>query len=191
CHATFSLSTLPWPPSPTAVPRSVPCLSQRPGVNITPAIAPDGTIYSVTVAHNPFASRYAYIVAFNSDLSVKWTASLRDRLHDGCGGLVPIAPTHAPQAHSCPLRAHPCVHPATNALPAGRLIDQSSSSPVVTPDGGVIYGAYTRYNYARGHMFRFDANGVFRGAYDFGWDSTPAIDTHDGTYSIVIKDNHY
>ena len=48
------------------------CLSQRPGVNITPAIAPDGTIYSVTVAHNPFASRYAYIVAFNPDLSVKW-----------------------------------------------------------------------------------------------------------------------
>src|SRR5262245_19797719 len=77
CHGTFSSSTLPWPPSPTAVPRTVPCLSQRPGLNITPAIAPDGTIYSVTVAHSPFASRYAYIVAFNPDLSVKWTASLR------------------------------------------------------------------------------------------------------------------
>src|SRR5262249_21501569 len=191
CHGTFSSSTLPWPPSPTAVPRTVPCLSQRPGLNITPAIAPDGTIYSVTVAHSPFASRYAYIVAFNPDLSVKWTASLRDRLHNGCGGLVPIATTNTPQANSCRFGANPGVDPATNELPAGRVIDQSSSSPVVTPDGGVIYGAYTRYNYARGHMFHFDAHGAFVAAYDFGWDSTPAIYSHDGTYSIVIKDNHY
>src|SRR5215467_2817001 len=36
CHAVFGLSQLPWPPSPTATPRTVPCLSQRPGVNITP-----------------------------------------------------------------------------------------------------------------------------------------------------------
>ena len=40
-------------------------------------------------------------------------------------------------------------------------------------------------------MFRFDAGGNFMAAYDFGWDSTPAIHAHDGTYSIVIKDNHY
>jgi hypothetical protein len=69
CKTTLSLSQLPWPPSPTATPRTVPCLSQRPGVNITPAIAPDGAIYSVTVAHNVFASRNADIVAFNPDLS--------------------------------------------------------------------------------------------------------------------------
>ena len=62
---------------------------------------------------------------------------------------------------------------------------------MVTPDGGVIYGSYTRYNYARGHMFRFDSRGNFVAAYDFGWDSTPAIYPHNGTYSIVIKDNHY
>jgi len=62
---------------------------------------------------------------------------------------------------------------------------------VVTPDGGVIYGAYTAYNYARGHMFRFERNGNFAAAYDFGWDSTPAIYPHNGTYSIIIKDNHY
>src|SRR4030095_3365803 len=31
----------------------------------------------------------------------------------------------------------------------------------------------------------------FMAAYDFGWDSTPAIFEHDGTYSIVLKDNHY
>ena len=40
---SFSTSTLPWPPSPTATPRIVLCLSQRPGLSITPAVAPDGT----------------------------------------------------------------------------------------------------------------------------------------------------
>ena len=33
--------------------------------------------------------------------------------------------------------------------------------------------------------------GQFQGAFDFGWDSTPAIYQHGGTYSVVIKDNHY
>ena len=195
CKGTFnpSISTqaLPWPPSTTATPRTITCLSQRPGVNITPAIAPDGTIYSVTVAHNPFASRYAYVVAFNPNLTLKWTASMRDRLNDGCGVLVPIATSNTPQANTCRFGANPGVDPATNEKPAGRVIDQSSSSPVVTPDGGVIYGSYTRYDFARGHMFRFDKDGNFKAAYNFGWDSTPAIYQHSGTYSVVIKDNHY
>jgi outer membrane protein assembly factor BamB len=156
-------------------------------VNITPAIAPDGTIYSVTVAHNPFASRFAYVVAFNPNLTVKWTASMRNRIHDGCGVLLTIGLPGGCRAGT-PANG---VDPATNEAPAGRVIDQSSSSPVVTPDGGVIYGSYTRYNYARGHMFRFDRNGNFAAAYDFGWDSTPAIYPHFGSYSIVIKDNHY
>jgi hypothetical protein len=166
-------------------------LSQRPGLNITPAIAPDGTIYSVTVAHNAFASRYAYVVAFNANLSLKWSASLRDRLNDGCGVLVPIATNPSPEANTCRFGANFGVDPATNQEPAGRVIDQSSSSPVVTPDGGVIYGAFTFYDHERGHMFRFNADGTFAAAYHFGWDSTPAIYTHNGTYSIVIKDNHY
>jgi hypothetical protein len=156
-------------------------------VNITPAIAQDGTIYSVTVAHNPFASRFAYVVAFNPNLTVKWTASMRNRIHDGCGVLLTIGLPGGCRAGT-PANG---VDPATNEAPAGRVIDQSSSSPVVTPDGGVIYGSYTRYNYARGHMFRFDRNGNFAAAYDFGWDSTPAIYPHFGSYSIVIKDNHY
>jgi hypothetical protein len=187
CNATFGTSTLPWPPSPTATPRTVTCLSQRPGVNITPAIAPDGTVYSVSVAHNPFASRYAYVLAFDSDLNLKWTASMRDRIHDGCGVLLPIGVPGGCRAGQ-PANG---VDPATNEAPAGRVIDQSSSSPVVTPDGGVIYGSYTRYNFARGHMFRFDRFGNFQSAFDFGWDSTPAIYQHNGTYSVVIKDNHY
>src|SRR5262249_40189055 len=121
CFAVFSLSDLPWPPSPTAVPRTVPCLSQRPGVNIAPAVAPDGTIYSVTVAHNPVGSRYAYVLAFHPDLSLKWTSSLRDRLNDGCGGLVPIATGPAPQENTCRYGANFGVDPATNQMPAGRV----------------------------------------------------------------------
>jgi hypothetical protein len=38
---------------------------------------------------------------------------------------------------------------------------------------------------------RFDSLGNFAGAFDFGWDSTPAIYLHGSTYSILIKDNHY
>jgi hypothetical protein len=71
------------------------------------------------------------------------------------------------------------------------VLDLSTSSPVVLPDGSVLYGAFTAYNYSRGHLFRFDGAGRFGGAYDFGWDVTPAISAHGGTYSIVIKDNHY
>ena len=202
CNAAFGTSTLPWPPSPTAKPRQVPCLSQRPGVNITPAIAPDGTIYSVTVSHNLFSSRYSFVVAINPDLTLKWAASMRDRLHDGCnndagnfpGALLPKNGTPG----GCRAGANPGVDPATNEAPAGRVIDQSSSSPVVAPDGSVLYGSYTRYNYARGQLFRFSASGEFMAAYDFGWDSTPAILTRgefddDATprFSVVIKDNHY
>jgi len=38
---------------------------------------------------------------------------------------------------------------------------------------------------------RFSASGQFLGAFGFGWDVTPAIYPHNGTYSVVIKNNHY
>jgi outer membrane protein assembly factor BamB len=38
---------------------------------------------------------------------------------------------------------------------------------------------------------KFDRNGDYAGAFDFGWDVTPAIYEHDATYSIVTKDNGY
>jgi hypothetical protein len=28
-------------------------------------------------------------------------------------------------------------------------------------------------------------------AYDFGWDITPAVYEHDGTWSVIVKDNFY
>ena len=54
CQGTFfnlgdNGASLPWPPSPDAVPPPQPCGSQRPGVNIAPAVAPDGTIYTVSL----------------------------------------------------------------------------------------------------------------------------------------------
>jgi len=185
CLGAFSNSELPWPPSRTAIPPSIPCGSQRPGINVGPAIAGDGTIYTVSRAH--FNSRWAYIVAINPDLSPKWSASLRDRFNDGCDVLLPPSGTPG----GCKQGAMTGVDPSDNTVGAGRVIDDSSSSPAVAPDGSVIYGAYTRYNYMQGHLMHFDSAGVFLDAYRFGWDITPAIYPHDGSYSIVTKENHY
>jgi hypothetical protein len=193
CSSEFARNERPWPPSPDATTPTFPCGSQRPGVNVAPAIAPDGTIYSVSRAHG--SERYGYIVAFTPDLALKWAASLRGHLQDGCnddagtfpGSLLPANGTPG----GCRTGANPGVDPATNEAPAGRVTDVSSSSPVLAPDGSVLYGAFTAYNGSRGHLFRFGAGGDFAATYDFGWDLTPAIYPHDGTFSIVIKDNHY
>jgi hypothetical protein len=83
------------------------------------------------------------------------------------------------------------VDPATNDLPAGEIWDITTSSPVVLPDGAILFGTATTYNYFRGHLFKFSAQGMPLAAYDFGWDSTPAIFAHGDSYSILIKDNHY
>ena len=91
----------------------------------------------------------------------------------------------------CRLGAHPGVDFQTNELPAGRLVDHASSTPVIAPDGSILFGAYTSYNAERGHLMRFDATGAFLNSYDFGWDTTPTIWEHDQTFSIILKDNHY
>lgn len=188
CRGIFTNAELPWPPTPTATPASsAPCYSQRPGINIAPAVAQDGTIYSVSRGHGSFGAQYAYLIAFNPDLSLKWAASLRDKLNDGCGVLLPIGGPNGCRAGT-PANG---VDPSTNAPPAGIVLDESSASPTVAPDGSVLYGAYTRYNYSRGHMFHFSAKGEYLNAFDFGWDTTPAIYEHDGTYSVVLKENNY
>lgn len=191
CQGTFSTADLPWPPSPTAVPPTIACGLNRVALNIAPAIAPDGTIYSITRSH--FDSRYGFLVAVNPDLTPKWASSLRDRFNDGCG--VPVSsggvlpPNGAPGG--CRAGANLGVDPATNRPGAGRVLDDSSSAPTIAPDGSIFYGAYSRYNYAQGHLMHFAADGSYLGAYNFGWDSTVAIYSHSGTYSVVIKDNHY
>jgi len=196
CLGAFSDTQLPWPPSPTAVPPASPCGTMRPALNAAPAIAADGTIYTVTRTHLlDGINRYGGIAAVNPDLTPKWWTSFRDRLNDGCnndagtfpGSLLPANGTPG----GCRLGSTPGVDPAANTRPGARVLDDASSSITVTPDGSLLYGAYTRYDFARGHLLKFDANGQFVTSYSFGWDSTPAIYEHGSTYSIVIKDNEY
>lgn len=188
CPGRFSSEALPWPPTPTTKPALRRCGAQRPGVNVAPAVAPDGTIYTISRAH--FSSLTGYLVAVNSNLTPKWQASLQRRLSDGCGVLIPIA-GNTTTPNTCRPGATAGVDPTTNELGTGEVTDLSSSSPTVLPDGGVLYGAINSYNGFRGHLLKFDANGNYVNAYDFGWDSTPAVWPHQGTYSIIIKDNHY
>jgi hypothetical protein len=208
CYNAFGTASLPWPPSADAIPPQVTCGLQRVALNIAPAIASDGTIYSVTRSH--FISRYGYLVALNGDLTLKWAASLRGDdtvpgnyfsggyFTDGCGDGTPgfwLPADGTPggcrdlgPAGNATTRGR---DPATNRLGGGRVLDDSSSTPTVAPDGSILYGAYSRYNYAQGHLMRFSATGQFLGAFGFGWDVTPAIYAHDGTYSVMIKNNHY
>lgn len=199
CLSVFTDSQLPWPPSATALPGTEPCGLQRVGINVAPAVASDGTIYVVTRGHFLIGARHGFLLAINPNLTLKWAASLRDRFHDGCG--VPVS-----QGGVLPPNGQPggCRDlgpagnagifgndPAQNTPGAGRVLDDESSTVTVAPDGSLFFGSYTRYNYAQGHLMHFAANGTYLGAYNFGWDITPGIYQHDGTYSVVIKDNHY
>jgi hypothetical protein len=62
---------------------------------------------------------------------------------------------------------------------------------VVAPDGSILFGADTAYNYGRGHLLKFNPQGQLQANYDFGWDSTPAVYPNGGSYSVILKDNHY
>ena len=204
CERNFTAATLPWPPTPTTPPRTGACGAQRPGLNIAPAIGPDGTIYTASRGHNPGSGggdRASFVVAVNPDLSLKWATSLSHTLNDGCGVLIPIG-TVAPPATGpydlatfkgkCRVGATVGVDPATNRPGSGRINDAGTSSPVVLPDGNVYFGAWGRYNVSRGHAFKLSgSNGAILATYEFGWDDTQAVYQHGGTYSIVMKDNHY
>lgn len=182
CSGSFGFGE---PRPPGAAPPSSPCLSQRPPVNVAPTVGPDGTIFTVSRAHgNP---AYGYLLALRPDLSVRWARSLRGLLADGCGVLAP----YGSGVFDCPAWMPAGADPFTGAPPAAVVDDRASSSPVALPDGGVIYGAMSYYNGFRGHLFKFGAAGAPLGSYDFGWDITPAVYRHGGTYSIVIKDNDY
>lgn len=194
CYGTYDLQTpLPWPPvnpdGTLVLPPSSPCGPQRPGINTTPAVGSDGTIFIVSRAHaNP---RYAYVVALDESLSPKWATSLRDFLRDGCGVTTASDGTDSDNTGHCRVGTPAGIERVTGFLPAGRLEDQSSSSPVALPDGGVLYGAFTGYNGSRGHLFKLDRSGTIVGSYDFGWDTTPSVFGSPSDYKIVVKDNYY
>jgi hypothetical protein len=131
------------------------CGSQRPGVNLAPAVSADGkTIYTASVAH--FNPADAYLLAVNSDLTPQWQSSLT----------------------------------VDNGQIQGVIVDLSSATPVVLPDGSVLYGVLGGSS-ARGYMLKFSSSGQYLTEFDFGWDDTPAVYSHDGTYSVITKDNHY
>ena len=69
--------------------------------------------------------------------------------------------------------------------------DSESSTPVIAPDGSIFFGSFSRYNYDQGHMMHFSSTGDYLGGYFFGWDETPGIYSHGGTYSILSKENRY
>jgi outer membrane protein assembly factor BamB len=187
CTADFAFASVPapWPPSPNAVAPNIVCGPPRPGINVAPAVGPDGTIYTVSRAH--FNSRWGHLIAVNPDLTLKWSASLRNRFHDGCNVLLP--PNGTPGG--CRAGAITGVDPTDNQLGSGAVNDNSTSSPLVAPDGSIYYGSFTRYNYVQGHLMRFSSTGQFLNSYPFGWDVTPALWKHDGTFSLVTKENRY
>ena len=202
CPWRYPNSALPWPvlkPDGTpAAPDTVTCGSQRPPVNTAPAIGPDGTIYDISrAAHDDY---FGYVVAINPNLTTRWLASMREKFTDGCGTAT-LPPNGAPGG--CRVGAPLGVSPPTGKKGDGRVLDDSTSAVVVAPDGSVYYGAYTRYNYAQGHMMRWSSSGVYLPAnndalsgFQFGWDITPGIYPYtapDGssTFAVITKENHY
>jgi hypothetical protein len=185
CIDVFRSNQLPFPPSRNATAPTERCGPQRPGINSTPAVGLDGTIYTVSRAH--FNSRYAFLIAVNPDMTSKWATSMRERFFDGCNVVLPPNGTPA----GCRVDAMTGVDPADNRPGSGAVLDDATSSPVVLPDSNLLYGAFSGYNYSQGHLMKFSAAGAFLGAYGFGWDITPAVYRHGTTYSIVLKENRY
>ena len=123
CLDVFSVKQLPWPPSPDAIPPTVTCGHMRPGLNVAPAIASDGTIYTITRTQlGDGTSRYGGMAAVKPDLSPLWWTSFRDRLNDGCnndagtfaGALLPANGTPG----GCRLGTTPGVDPPKTQSPA-------------------------------------------------------------------------
>jgi hypothetical protein len=135
---------------------SLPCGSQRPGINIGPAVSADGqTIYTVSRGH--LFPLYSFLVAANANLTPKWQTQMQK------------------------------LGTKNNW---GYITDDASSTPVVAPDGSVLFGALGGDG-GRGFLNKFGSSGAYVTSYNFGWDSTPAVYAHGSTYSIITKDNHY
>lgn len=183
--------TLPWPPASFPATPTKRCGPQRPAANVAPAVAPDGTIYTVSRTHREAAAQ-TFLIAVNPDLSLKWAAPMQHLLNDGCGVIVPINDSSNSNVNYCRFGTAVGVDPNTNAMGSADIPDQGSSSPTVLPDSSVVFGTMSNYNAGRGHLLHFDAQGNYLNEFDFGWDTTPAVYTHkDGTFSVIIKDNHY
>jgi len=184
----FGPESYPFPPTIDAVAPTVLCGSQRPVINVAPVVSPiDGTIYTVSKAH--FALMEVNLIAVNPDLTLKWNKLLRDIVPDGCGVRVPISGPSNTDPNSCRFGSTFGVDPQTNFNGSATIFEESSASPTALPDGSILFGAMDFYDFGRGHLFKFDSAGKYLASYDWGWDTTPAVYPHDGTYSILTKDN--
>lgn len=196
CEASYIVAydpstTLPWPPSNFPPVPTQRCGPQRPGANMAPAVSPDGTIYTASRAHQD-AGYESFLIAVNPDLTLKWVTSMQHLLSDGCGVIIPINDSSNSNVNYCRFGTTVGVDPDTNAKGSGAIRDQTSSSPTVLPDGSIVLGVGTFYPAGRAHLLRFDALGNYLNEFEHGTDLTPAVYTHpDGTYSIIVKENHY
>ncbi len=78
---TVSYSTLV-PDAQTTCRQDLPCGSQRPGINVAPAISSDGqTIFTASRAQ--FFENINYMVAVNSDLTPQWDISMKGLVGPG------------------------------------------------------------------------------------------------------------
>src|SRR5262249_31980104 len=200
CFWQDSTDALRWPvlranglpvPPPTIV-----CGSQRPPVNTAPAIAPDGTVYDISRA--AFDDYYGYLIAIDKDLKPKWISSMRNRFHDGCG--TPFLPSTGTPG-GCRAGALVGVSPSDGMPGSGRILDDSTSAPVVALDVSPHSAAYTRYNYGQGHLMRWSSGGQYldagaAGGFEFGRDTTPAVYPYTApngvaTFAVITKENRY
>jgi hypothetical protein len=76
-------------------------------------------------------------------------------------------------------------------VPAIMVDDGSSSTPIVLPNGGILYGGISFYDGECGHRIELTRTGGLAATYDFGWDTTPAIVGNDLDFKVVLKDSHY
>lgn len=100
-------------------------------------------------------------------------------------------PQPKPQLPNCSKFARPGIDPRTNKAGNGVNIDDDTATATVAPDGTLFIGTWAGYNWAQGHLFHVGNNGKILQAYNFGWDTTPAVFQHNGTYSVITKENHY
>ncbi len=85
---------------------------------------------------------------------------------------------------------------AADPAHVAQIIDQSTSNPVVGPDGRVFYGGWNTNEQSDGYLYSFDpADGSFLGQFPFGWDTTPGIypdpDGDPTHYHLIEKKNMY
>ena len=122
-----------------------------------PAIAPDGTIYTVSRAH--FNDRYALSRRGSSGPD----ARLEPRRFAGSSERRLRRRSAAERRRlevAVPARTAASTRPPTT-VPAGRVSDLARPRlRSCFPDGGVLIGAFTSYNYSSGgHLFKFSAGG--------------------------------